>query len=217
MHACTHTHTQIPQHYMKVALQHLQHISAWEPDAKFMEHLVLEVQRWRGVGITSDPEWWVSRRTERCSTENPFLSDFTGAWWGDTNYFFPASGLWTFLACDNYCPHPISQHTGCHPRSRSDGSAQRLRVEAGRKGSSGGPGGPNECNPPSPMTGAPNLQDIMPDDLKWTRYNNNRNKGHDKGNALQLSRNQPTPNLALWKNSSMLLIPGAKRLGTTAL
>ena len=70
-------------------------------------------------------------------------------------------------------PTPISQHTGCHPRSRSDGSAQRLRVEAGRKGSSGGPGGPNECNPPSPMTGAPNLQDIMPDDLRWTRYNNN--------------------------------------------
>ena len=101
MHLCihthTHTHTQIPQHYMKVALQRLQHISAWEPDAKFMEHLVLEVQRRRGVGITSDPEWWVSRRTERRSTENPFLSDFTGAWWEGHRLFLPSFWSVDFL------------------------------------------------------------------------------------------------------------------------
>ena len=36
-------------------------------------------------------------------------------------------------------------------------------------------------------TGVPNLQDLMPDDLRWSLCNNNRNKVHNKCNALESS------------------------------
>jgi hypothetical protein len=38
-------------------------------------------------------------------------------------------------------------------------------------------------------TGVSNLWDLMLDDLRWSRCNNNRNKVHSKCNALELSQN----------------------------
>ena len=42
-----------------------------------------------------------------------------------------------------------------------------------------------------PRAGIPNLWDLMPDDLRWNWRHTNRNKVHDKGNALESSRNLP--------------------------
>ena len=41
------------------------------------------------------------------------------------------------------------------------------------------------------ISGAPNLQDLMPDDLQWSLCNNNRNKGHNKCNVLESFQNHP--------------------------
>ena len=38
-------------------------------------------------------------------------------------------------------------------------------------------------------TGVSNLWDLMFDDLRWSQCNNNRNKVHNKCNALELSPN----------------------------
>ena len=57
----------------------------------------------------------------------------------------------------------------------------------------------------------PNLQDLMPDDPRWSWCNNNnRNKVHNKYNGTIL---KPTPllNPGPWKN--YLPVPGAKKLG----
>jgi len=65
--------------------------------------------------------------------------------------------------------------------------------------------------------GVPNLWDLMPDDLRWSWCNNNRNKAHNKFNVLESSWND-SPNLGPWKNSlpqNWSLVP--KRLGTTDL
>ena len=65
-------------------------------------------------------------------------------------------------------------------------------------------------------TGVPNLQDLMPGDLKWS-WCNNRNKVHNKWNALESSWSHiPTP--SPWKHC----LPGNRspvpqRLGTTVL
>ena len=62
--------------------------------------------------------------------------------------------------------------------------------------------------------GVPKLQDLMPDDLRWSWYNNNRNKVHNKCNFLESLRNH-LPTLNLWKNClswNQPLMP--KRLGT---
>ena len=45
--------------------------------------------------------------------------------------------------------------------------------------------------------GVLNLRDPMPDDLRWTWYNSNRNIGHNKCNAFESSPNHP-----------YLLVPG---------
>ena len=61
--------------------------------------------------------------------------------------------------------------------------------------------------------GVPNLQDLMPDDLRWSRCNNNRNKVHNKCNALESSPNHP-PSLSPWKKlSSTKPLPGAQKVG----
>ena len=39
--------------------------------------------------------------------------------------------------------------------------------------------------------GVPNLGDLMPNDLRWKRCTNNRNKVHSKCNALESSPNHP--------------------------
>ena len=67
---------------------------------------------------------------------------------------------------------------------------------------------PLSCN-----TGIPNLWDLMPDDLRWSWCNNNRNKVHNKCNALESSRNHLPPPWSVEKLSSLKLIPGAKNVG----
>ena len=64
-------------------------------------------------------------------------------------------------------------------------------------------------------SGVPNLQDLMPDDLRWSWRNNNRNKVHNKFDALESSQNHPPP--CLWKSFlswNWSLVP--KMLGTAA-
>ena len=63
--------------------------------------------------------------------------------------------------------------------------------------------------------GVPNLQDGMPDDLRWSWCNNNRNKVHSKCNTLESSWNQPPRSTE--KLSSMKWSLVTKRLGTTIL
>ena len=55
-----------------------------------------------------------------------------------------------------------------------------------------GPGGSLElaCGQSANLQGLPNLQDLVPDDLKWSYCNNNRNKAHNK--VLELSPNHPS-------------------------
>ena len=43
----------------------------------------------------------------------------------------------------------------------------------------------------SSKVGAPNLQHLIPDDLRWSWYNNNRNKGDNKYKALESPQNHP--------------------------
>ena len=62
----------------------------------------------------------------------------------------------------------------------------------------------------------PNLQDQMPDDLRWSWWYNNWNKMHNKCNVLGSSWNHPPPPVCencLPRNQS----PVPKRLGTTVL
>ena len=65
--------------------------------------------------------------------------------------------------------------------------------------------------------GVPNLWDLMPDDLRHSWCNNNRNKVHNKGNVLQSSWNH-LPHPSVWKyclpqNWSLI----AKMLGTAGV
>ena len=60
--------------------------------------------------------------------------------------------------------------------------------------------------------GVPNLQDLMPDDLKWSWCNKNRNEVHSKCNALESSWNHPISQ-SLEKLSFGKPFPGAKKVG----
>ena len=65
--------------------------------------------------------------------------------------------------------------------------------------------------------GVSNLWDLMPEDLRWSWCNNNRNKEHNKCNRLESSWNR-APHSSLWKNClplNQFLVP--KSLGSTAL
>ena len=69
------------------------------------------------------------------------------------------------------------------------------------------------------LAGIPNLQNLMLDDLRCRWCNNNRNKVHNKCNALESSWNHPHPTppsvcgkTVFQKNQSLV----AKRLGTAA-
>lgn len=53
----------------------------------------------------------------------------------------------------------------------------------------------------------------MPNSLRWSWCSNNRNEGHDKCNALELSWNHPSPTVVLPGNQA--LVP--KLLGTAVL
>ena len=57
--------------------------------------------------------------------------------------------------------------------------------------------------------GVPNFRDVMFGDLKWSWCNNNRNKVHNKYNALESSQNLPGP----WKNYlPWSRFPGVKKV-----
>ena len=59
----------------------------------------------------------------------------------------------------------------------------------------------------------PNLQDLMPEDLRWHWCHNNRNKVHNKCNAFNHSKTilpHPGPRKKL---SSMKQVPSAKKVG----
>ena len=58
----------------------------------------------------------------------------------------------------------------------------------------------------------PHLWDPVPDDLRWSWCNNNRNKVHDKCYALESSQNHPHP-WSVEKLSSMKPVPDAKMVG----
>ena len=62
------------------------------------------------------------------------------------------------------------------------------------------------------VAGVPNLWDLTPDDLRWSSCNNNRNKGHNKCNALESSPKHP-PLQSVEKLSSTKLLPGAEKFG----
>ena len=62
----------------------------------------------------------------------------------------------------------------------------------------------------------PNLRDLMPDDLRWSWCNNNRNKVHNKYHVLESSWNHPSLQ-PMEELSSEKLVPGAKMLGTATV
>ena len=53
--------------------------------------------------------------------------------------------------------------------------------------------------------GIPNLQDLMPDDLRWSWCNNNRNTVRNKCNAFESSPNHPSPPESVEKSSAKLV------------
>ena len=66
--------------------------------------------------------------------------------------------------------------------------------------------------------GVLNLQVLMPDDLRWSWCNKDRNKVHNKCNALESSWNHPCYHPSPWKNylpQNPSMVP--KMLGTAAL
>ena len=54
----------------------------------------------------------------------------------------------------------------------------------------------------SSRPGVSKFQDLMPNDLRWSWYNNNRHKAHNKCNALESSRNcSPLPPPLGWRKA----------------
>ena len=63
-------------------------------------------------------------------------------------------------------------------------------------------------------TGVPNLQDLMPDGLRQSWCNQNRNKEHNKCNPLESFWNHPPPiPQSVEKLSSTESVPGVKKVG----
>ena len=62
-------------------------------------------------------------------------------------------------------------------------------------------------------SGVPNLQDLTPDDLRWSWCKNNRNKEHNWCKMLESSRNHPSPHPFAEKLFSMKLVPDARGWG----
>ena len=57
-----------------------------------------------------------------------------------------------------------------------------------------------------------NLRDLMPEDLRWSWSNSNRNKVHNKCDVLESSpKHHPAPSME--KLSSIKPVPGAKKVG----
>ena len=62
------------------------------------------------------------------------------------------------------------------------------------------------------LTGVPSLQDLRPDDLRWSRCDNNRSKVHNTVNVFTSSQNSLTQPQSVEKRSSVKLVPGAKKV-----
>ena len=62
-------------------------------------------------------------------------------------------------------------------------------------------------------SGVPNLQDLTPDDLRWSWCKNNRNKEHNWCKVLESSGNHPSPHPFAEKLFSMKLVPDARGWG----
>ena len=75
--------------------------------------------------------------------------------------------------------------------------------------------GEEECS--ASRAGVPMLQELMPDDLRGSWCSNNRNKVHNKCNALESSPKHSPPWLSVEKLSSMTLVPGAQKAGTATI
>jgi len=64
-----------------------------------------------------------------------------------------------------------------------------------------------------PRAGVHSLQDLMPDDLRFSWCNNDRNKVYNKCNMPESSPNHPSsPSLSVEKLSSTKPVPGAKNV-----
>ena len=70
---------------------------------------------------------------------------------------------------------------------------------------------PSSC--PCSKAGVLNLKCLMPDDLRWSLCKNNRNKVHNKCNALESFANHAPNPQCVEKLSSTKLVPGAKKVG----
>ena len=66
---------------------------------------------------------------------------------------------------------------------------------------------------PSNTAGVPNLWDLMPNDLKWSWFYNDRNKLHNKYNALGSSQNHAPIPWPMENLSSTKPVPGVKNVG----
>ena len=64
----------------------------------------------------------------------------------------------------------------------------------------------------SSRPGVPNLQDLMPNNLRWSWCNNSRNKVHNRCNVLETSWNHTSPS-STEKLFSRNLVHGAKKFG----
>ena len=67
------------------------------------------------------------------------------------------------------------------------------------------------------LIAVPNIRDPRPDNLRWSWWINNRNKGQSKWNALESSPNHPPQPQSMEKLSSVKPIPGAKKVGDCCL
>ena len=66
---------------------------------------------------------------------------------------------------------------------------------------------------PSNTAGVPNLQGLMPNDRKWSWCNNDRNKLHNKCNALGSSQNHAPIPWSMENLSSTKPVAGVKKVG----
>ena len=72
--------------------------------------------------------------------------------------------------------------------------------------------GNQRVNRESSRSGVFSIWDLMPDDLRWSLCNNNRNKVPNIYNMLESSHNHPPPPWFMEKLSSMKSVPCAKKI-----
>ena len=69
----------------------------------------------------------------------------------------------------------------------------------------------NHFHYPTPKAGGCTLRDLMPDNLRWSWCNTDRNKVHNECHALEILKPSPAQTMEKW--SSTKLVPGAKKIG----